>query len=148
MSEAKPKLKEQTAIFPDKDFNTEFLNSIAFSAIGIEINSCKDLDNAVTELNFLNGKKKDFSKTAQKIVFSATERQIAADDLVEGHCEIINNKINAYCRDKKLVLDFVKQEDGTEQAELLLEHGKVVITRSTKESIKIFPAKEEKSRAA
>lgn len=141
-------LKEQTAIFPDKDFNTDFLSSIAFNAIGIEISSRKDLDNAITELNFLNDKRKEFRKKADKIAGDVIKRPEEVDAVLENDAEIISNKINGYCRDKKLVLDFIKQEDGTEQAELLLEHGKVVITRTTKESIKIIPAKEEKSRAA
>lgn len=112
------------------------------------MNSKKDLDNAITVLNFLNGKVKEFRKSAEKLMDDIYHRGITAENIIEEHSDLIDSKINAYCRDKKLVLDFIKQEDGTEQAELLLEHCKVVITRTTKESIKIIPAKEEKSRAA
>lgn len=135
--------KEQTGIFPDKDFDTSFMERIIFSLPDTPIESKKDLDCAVMEFSALASKKKEFNKTADKLTEDVNERWMAASQKINEESTAIFEKITKYYAENTSSVTFEKKEDGTEQGIIPLEHSEIIITRNTKDSLKLVPRKEE-----
>jgi hypothetical protein len=134
---------QKNNLFPEKPIiDMTFLDHLIFSTNGRVIDTKKDLDSALGEINHLYAKKKELKSKVLEYQFQLMNKHLELDNRIQKENEVVTQKLNEYFDRHPSEIHFKDKEDGTQEAIINLDHGSVVITRVTKTKIEIKPAKD------